>query len=93
MPNRGARIQIQESSLSPDALKKTAVVRHDNQCSGIRSKSLFESFLCLDLQVVRRLVQQKQVCAAVEDTCQRNLRPLSAAQLTKRTIQAVRPEL
>ena len=55
-----------------DAIEKETVVRHEDDGMGIPDEKLLEPVSCLQIEMVRRLVHQKETRSAQQQLRQRN---------------------
>ena len=58
---------------------------YKKQCSAIFLQRFFESILCIGVQMIGRLIQQKNVGLPVDDFAETHLRLLTSAQNTNLT--------
>ena len=75
-----------------DRFEEPAVVRDEDHGRVDGLELALEPFEVLDVEVVRRLVEEEQVGTACERACQRRARQLSAGERAERTVEVVLDE-
>jgi hypothetical protein len=59
-------LALKSHDVSADAVQKPAVVADDDRCSGKLENRVFQSAERINIQVVRRFVQEKEISAGFE---------------------------
>src|SRR3989442_477126 len=73
-------------------IQEAAVVAHDEQHARVRPQGRRHDLLALDVEVVRRLVEDQQVVVLGDELREGEARPLSAAELADAAVDRVPPE-
>src|SRR6266581_4704119 len=73
-------------------VQEAAVVAHDEQHAGIRPQGGRHDLLALDVEVVRRLVEDEEVVVLGDELREGEARPLAAAELPDPAVDRVPPE-
>src|SRR5829696_4768255 len=74
------RVALEGQDVGRDAVQEPAVVRDDHRAAGEREQRLLERAQGVDVQVVRRLVEKKQVAAAAQQLREVHAVALSTGQ-------------
>src|SRR5262245_23093898 len=79
-------VALEREDVGRDAVEEVAVVRHDDRAAGERLERLLEDAQRLEVEVVRRLVEDEHVAALLEQLGELEAVPLAAGELADRRL-------
>ena len=84
------RVALEREDVRRDAVEEPAVVRDHDGAAGEVEQRLLERAQRVDVEVVRRLVEQQHVAAAAEQLREVDAVPLAAGELPDRLLLVAR---